>query len=228
MRAGPEHAGFSGRFYTVGDALERTQRLITGRLGVTIGAPQARDAYREAQGTSLDGEWLGGFAQAGVVLHTVSAVSARIEGDGGAMIDEYGESTLVGVTRAGDRVEFAKHYAVQRLVYVGRLGDGVLSGYWYSALRPQFAGVFWLTRADRLDEATLATFRKRVRSTSPRRAVVRIALPALMLTPLVAMMGTSILALLAAIAANVGFFGLLRLRTDRMRREAQAWRTTLG
>src|SRR5439155_1420658 len=58
----------TGRMAT---AIERTQALLTRRLGVPIELAHG-EPYREADG--LVGDWIGAFAQPGVIL---SAASAR-------------------------------------------------------------------------------------------------------------------------------------------------------
>src|SRR5690242_18501181 len=87
-------AGFSGRSGRVSWAvasLDRTRELIARHLGVAL-AVRAGEGYREADGSLLAGEWLGAFAQPAVILNTVSAMSLRLDEQGGASIDEYGEA----------------------------------------------------------------------------------------------------------------------------------------
>lgn len=205
-------------------AYEATHARITSRLGFAIGL-RDRDAYRDAGGTRLAGEWLGAFAQPSVFLNKVTPVSARFDESSGAMIDEYGESQLA-LGRADDRVAFVKQYARQSFQYVGRLGDGTLAGYWYSTARPEFAGVFWLQRAELFDEPTLAMFRRRVRSSSPRRAIAQIAMPLVLIGPVIVFPSSAVLG--ATIAVNGGILWLIRRRMQELRREVELWRADLG
>jgi hypothetical protein len=175
----------------------------------------------------LDGDWLGAFAQPGVILNTASAMSVRFAGAGGAIVDEYGPSTVTVSARAGDRVVFVKRYARAEFVYVGRLVDGQLAGYWYSSLRPAFAGVFWLSRVDRLDDASAAALGDRVRSKSRRRTAL-LAFNAVAVCAMLVGYVTYLPLALAALAASLGFDLLMRRRTVEMRRDVDAWKTQLG
>jgi hypothetical protein len=204
--------------------VDRTRELVTRQLGIAIRAREL-EPYRQASGKQLEGEWLGGFAQAGIVLNKATAVSARFDERAGAMVDEYGESTVYVMRRNDDQVWLTKQYATQHFTYVGRLGDGTLAGYWYSPLRPEFSGVFWLARADRLDEATLAAFRARVRSTSPRRVLALVGLPIITLAPLLAYPHPA--GLLGTMALNIATIAILRTRMRSLQREVALWRQEL-
>lgn len=206
-------------------AYDLTYQRITRGLGFPIGL-RDRDAYRDPGGVRLSGEWLGAFAQPSVVLNKVTPVSARFDEVTGAMIDEYGESRLTLTEPAGDRVDFIKQYATQSFHYHGVLGDGTLAGYWYSHARLEFTGVFWLQRAERFDEATSEMFRRRVRSSSPRRVLAQIAMPVLLLGPVLAFPTPPVLA--GTIAANGALLWLIRRRMAELRREVELWRADLG
>jgi hypothetical protein len=214
-------------------AHDATRALIAQQLGFSIGLRGDRgELYRDAAGTALEGEWLGGFAQPGVILNRVTAVSARFDAGTGAMIDEYGESTLVRQPHRGERVAFAKRYgkadptARARFDYTGKLRGGELAGFWSYSLRPEFCGVFWLIRADHLDEPTLAGFRRRVRKTSPRRTAVKVVAASMAVAPLVSLGSPAVFA--GVLAIDVAAIGVLRYRTARLARLVRGWRTELG
>ena len=206
-------------------AYDLTYQRITRGLGFAIGL-RDRDAYRDSLGVRLAGEWLGAFAQPSVLLNKVTPISARFDEVTGAMIDEYGESRLTLTEPAGDRVDFVKQYATQSFHYHGFLGDGTLAGYWYSHARIEFTGVFWLQRAELFDEATSEMFRRRVRSSSPRRVVAQIALPVLFIGPVFAFPYPAVLA--STIAANGALLWLIRRRMRDLQREVALWRADLG
>ena len=208
-------------------AIERTRALLTRRLGIELAIAQG-DAYREANG--LTGDWIGAFAQPGVLLNAATPVQVTL-GDGhGHGVDEYGESTFM-VKQDGDRVELRKSYAGRSLdgqfTYVGRLSDGVLAGYWYSPLRPAFCGVFWLARTDRIAETTRTALGARVRKRSIKLGLLLVLVAVLSCTFAFSVLGYPRLALAIALLC-LGFRYLLVQRTDTMRREAQLWKRDLG
>jgi hypothetical protein len=207
----------------------RTRALIAGRLGVAI-ALRRGDAYRDARSLELAGDWLGGFAQPGVILNAVTAVSARLSDDGGAMIDEYGESRL-SVARDGDRIQLDKRYgpeATRRFHYVGQLAGGTLAGYWCSPLRPEFGGVFWLVRADQLEQASASALAARVRSSSPRRLLALGTLFGLMIAAGagIALWNPALAG--GALLGQIAFSQLLRSRTRAMLCARRSWQDRLG
>jgi hypothetical protein len=175
----------------------------------------------------LEGDWLGGFAQPGVILNKVSAMSARFDTDNGGIVDEYGSSSVQIVRRDRDRIQLVKRYAEHEFVYVGRLAHGALAGYWYSPIRPTFAGVFWLSRVDRLPDTTAAALRDRVRATSPRRWIVSAASSLVMCAFGLGLVVSPPLAL-AAGATGAACVWLVRRRLLALRREVDLWREQLG
>ena len=213
--------------HTMGAAIERTRALLTRRLGVEIELARG-EAYREAEG--LAGDWIGAFAQPGVILNAATVVRATIVDGGGRMVDEYGEATLTITRGAGDRVELRKQYAGRgmtgQFVYVGRRADGMLAGYWYSPLRPAFCGVFWLARADRLSEATRTALDARVRSHSFRRDIVYVGITLLAAAMMFGAMGYPMIAA-GAILTMLAFRYVLLERTDALRREMLLWKREL-
>ena len=208
-------------------SLDRTRALIARHLGVPL-AVRAGEGYREADGSLLAGEWLGAFAQPAVILNTVSAMSLRLdEQGGGASIDEYGEATLSHPFVRGEHVSWRKRYARTTFTYVGQRRDGVIAGYWYASARPTFTGVFWLARADRLDPEVATALRARVRSTSPRRALTKLAMAGILVAILIG--GHASWAVeVAGLVAGVVFVSMLRARTRALRREAEAWSMEIG
>lgn len=193
-------------------------------LGITIREREA-GPYRDASGKQLEGEWLGGFAQPGVVLHKATAVSARFDEREGAMVDEYGPSSVYILRRHEDRIWLTKQYGRQQFTYVGQLGDGTLAGYWYSPLVPTFEGVFWFARADRLDDATRAELQRRVRSSSPRKWIAVVGIPVVSFAPVVAYPHAA--GMMATFAICWTMMGLGFARKRRLLREAALWREEL-
>jgi hypothetical protein len=146
---------------------DRTRALIMKGLVRSIGRRgEPGEIYRDGMAPTLDGDWLGGFAQDRTVLTSMTAVSvtaasARFAEGGGVMIDRYGESRLTTFARRDDRVAFTKEYlGGARFHYLGRLHDGEIAGYWQDDQYEMNAGVFWFTRADRVDDSTLDEFRR--------------------------------------------------------------------
>jgi len=201
--------------------------LIGKQLGLELGE-RAGDAYRDASGELLEGEWLGAFAQPSVILNMVTPVSLRIAGEGGQCIDEYGEATLAVTREQDDRIEIRKDYGrmAGQFVYVGRMHEGTLAGYWYSEVRPEFAGVFWMARADRLADEVAERLRRRVRRTSPRRALLKAAMMSLLIAGAVGMRLYPVLGFVA-LGAAVVFLLVLSQRTENLRREVDLWRRQL-
>jgi hypothetical protein len=207
-------------------SFDRTRELVARHLGVAL-AVRVDEGYREADGSLLEGEWLGAFAQPAVILNTVSAMSVRLDEQGGASIDEYGEAALSHPLVRGDHVSWRKRYAGATFTYVGHRRDGVIAGYWYAPARPSFAGVFWLARADRLETDAAEALRARVRSTSPRRTLTKLAMVAILAAVLIG--GHASWAIeVAGLGAGAAFVALLRARTRALQREAEAWRTEIG
>jgi hypothetical protein len=184
-------------------------------------------AYRDSASSLLDGDWLGAFAQPGVILNTASAMSVRFDDTGGAIVDEYGDSTVTVSARTADRIAFTNRYARAEFNYVGRIVDGQLAGYWYSPLRPSFAGVFWMSRVDRLAETSATALRDRVRSKSPRRAVVLSIHAVLTMATCIGMV-TYLPVAVAALAISFGFDALLRRRVVALRCDVDGWKQQLG
>lgn len=207
-------------------SIDRTRALIGRHVGVEL-AVRTGDGYRDNDASLLAGEWLGAFAQPAVILNSVSAMSVRLDDQGGASIDEYGEATLVDLRVDGDRVAWRKRYARSTFVYVGRRTGGVIAGYWYAPIRPAFRGVFWLGRADHLTDPAAAALRRRVRSTSPRRMLVKVAFYAMFGAILVGGYVSWMLEV-AGLALFAAFVGTLRARTRALQAEAAAWRRELG
>jgi hypothetical protein len=205
--------------------LDHTRALILAGLGIRVNA-KVGDAYRDPSGTPLEGEWIGAFAQPGVVLNAVTAVSAQIAEGTGGMEDEYGKSKLV-VTRKNDRVTIEKHYQDSHFIYIGKLFEGALAGYWYAPIRPAFGGVFWLSRADRLREDSLEQFRARVRSKSPRRTIAKGMLWSLAIGSAVGLRMYPPLAI-GSFAAFGGFSWVMNRRVRAMRVEIERWKRELG
>ena len=209
-------------------ARERTRVLIGRQLGVELGE-RAGDAYRDSSGELLEGEWLGAFAQPSVILNKVTPVSLRIEAGGGRSIDEYGEARLeVTHDVKTDRIEIRKDYRrfAGQFTYVGRMHEGTLAGYWFSAIRPTFAGVFWMARADRLAPEVAERLRRGVQRNSPKRALLKAAMMAVLIT---AMVGVRLVPALGFVAAGLAvvFLVVLRQRTENLRREVDLWRRQL-
>ena len=207
-------------------ARARTRALIAQQLGVRI-AVREGGTYRDTTGTPFSGDWIGAFAQPGAILNRVSAISARLVEDGGVIIDEYGESVVASVRRDGDRVELVKKYATQQFNYVGELRDGTLAGYWYAPVHPRFAGVFWLARVDHLSEATVEALSRSVRSTSPRRFLLGIALPAVGAGFVAGVVAYPPLAI-AMVGLAALFVSRVGESTRALRTEVEAWKTALG
>ena len=209
-------------------ARERTRVLIGRQLGLELGE-RTGDAYRDPSGELLDGEWLGAFAQPGVILNKVTPVSLRIDGASGQCIDEYGEARLeVALDDKNDRVEIRKDYGRLggQFLYVGRIHEGTLAGYWHSGMRPEFAGVFWMARADRLPDELAEALRRRVRRTSPRRALLKAAMLSVLIAGAVGVRLWPPLGF-AALGATVVFLLVLSQRTEKLRREVALWRRQL-
>jgi hypothetical protein len=201
--------------------------MITRALGVSLAVPRA-DGYREQGATPLPGEWLGAFAQPGVLLAAVTAMRVELTADGGTTTDEYGAATLAPLRVDGDRVEWHKQYARgERFVYVGRLVDGVLAGYWYAPRLPSFGGVFWLGRADRLAAAAATELRARVRSTSWRRRLLKLLFLAATIALAIGIRVAPLVAAAIAVIA-VGFVILHRRRMRAMGGERDRWQRVLG
>jgi hypothetical protein len=152
---------------------QRARDLLGSHLGIRV-IEQPVETYRSNEGGALDGEWLGGFVQPGVILSAASAVRLTLADGQGSSLDEYGPATLTVTRRVGDRVEITKTYGgpfAAPLRYVGRLSGGVLAGYWYSAVRPGFCGLFWLSRRERLSDASRLALERHVRAWSWRRPI---------------------------------------------------------
>lgn len=215
------------RYHGAMTAIERTRVLLTRRLGVELALAQG-EAYREAGG--LVGDWIGAFAQPGVILNAATPVRVTLGEGQGQGVDEYGSSTF-DVRRDGDRVELRKSYAGKgvagQFMYVGRLADGVLAGYWYSPLRPAFCGVFWLARTDRLAETTRTALDARVRQRSIKLGLVLVLAAVISCAWAISLLGYPRLAVALAAVVLLGRFVLVE-RTDALRREAQLWKRDLG
>jgi len=212
----------------VNAARERTRALIGRQLGLELGE-RAGDAYRDASGELLDGEWLGAFAQPSVILNKVTPVSLRIDGAAGRSIDEYGEAQLdVSVEPTRERIEIRKEYGRigGEFMYVGRMHEGTLAGYWYSAVRPQFAGVFWMARADRLAPEVAERLRRRVRRNSPKRSLLRAAMISTLIVGAVGVRLVPLLGFVALALAGV-FLLVLKHRSEALQREVELWRRQL-
>ena len=209
-------------------AIERTRALIERRLGVAMmSAP--RDAYRETD--AFAGDWLGAFAQPGVILNAATVVRASFDERVGKAVDEYGESSLVVVQHEADRVVLRKRYANKpatgEFMYVGRLADGALAGYWYSTLRPQFCGVFWMSRADRLADATRTSLETRVRARSVRRGIVYTLAALVAAAGLAGIAGYTEIAIIAFLVVLLARYVLLG-RMDAMTKEVKLWQKALA
>jgi MFS superfamily sulfate permease-like transporter len=89
------------------------------------------------------------------------------------------------------------------------------------------AGVFWMARVDRIDDASATALRDRVRSKSPRRTIVLAVHTAMMVAIGVGLVASLPLAL-GAFALSLGFDALLRRRVIALRRDVDAWKTQLG
>jgi hypothetical protein len=215
-------------------AHDRTRALISRHLPRPIGRRDGGgDIYRDATVIPVDGEWVGGFAQAGTILNTITPVSVRFERDGGAMSDVYDESRLTRADHGGDRVAFMKQYASSngeaRFHYIGRLRDGEIAGYWQDPGGPRHAGVFWLTRADRLDDATLADFRRLASNASPAssdRTLLQVSALVLTAGPILAF--PSVIGVLAALILDITLLVSVSTRVTDMPGEVAAWRRELG
>jgi hypothetical protein len=147
-------------------SFERTRALIAKGLRVTA-ASRDLDAYRDAIGDRLSGEWLGGFARSGTLLARFTAMSVAVEDGRGVAVDEYGESAVALVGR-GDHVEFTKRATSgDRLVFVGRRHEGAIAGIVYEHPRVPI-GVFWLARVEQLTVETADALRGKIHVTSSR------------------------------------------------------------
>lgn len=125
-----------------------------------------KDPFRES--ASLEGTWVGAFAQPAVMLNTVSAVELTLDAEGnGSARDEYGVARIVAVLVTPTRFAFEKTYNNETFVYVGGRNGSEVAGYWYSKKIPSFAGIFSMTRSDCVSEKTLseisASIEKRAR-----------------------------------------------------------------
>ena len=205
---------------------ERTRALVTRELGVALELVGER-GYRESGSAPLEGEWLGAFAQPGVVLNTATAMRVELGRDVGSSVDEYGAADLVIVRHEGDRVEWRKAYVAgqrENFIYVGRLAHGVLAGYWYSPHLPRFGGVFWLARTDHLTEPSASALRAKVRSWSWRRHALRALLVALIVVPAVG--PTPVLAIPIVGTVWLGMYTLNR-RRNALASERREWERLL-
>jgi hypothetical protein len=209
---------------------ERTRDLVAAALGVGV-IRFNPPTYRSTARTSLDGEWLGGFAQPGVILNTATAMHFTLAEGVGRSIDEYGPATWTIAKNDGDRVELSKGYTganAARFHYVGRLSEGTLAGYWYSPARPDFCGVFWLGRSDTLSEESKRALQSRIRGWSWRRPLVRFVFGAPAALFVLAWFTNHSAA--ALLAFNVWFLliPVCRMRAQRFHKEVARWRTLLG
>lgn len=207
----------------------RTRTLIERELGIPLAAAEG-DAYRDETGRLVDGEWLGAFAQPGFLLATATPVSATLSVPTGAMVDEYGKSTL-SIDAVGERVTLRKSYGAEperQFIYVGRLGEGTLAGYWYSPLRPAFRGVFYLVRATRMDADARTRLAARVRSTSWRKTLALSVLGGACFGASVGVIvGLPWLALTSIAVLGV-FVSVTRRRIAMFQREVEHWRRDLA
>jgi hypothetical protein len=205
---------------------ERTRTLLTRELGVPLELVGER-GYREPGGAPLEGEWLGAFAQPGVVLNTATAMRVELGREAGSSVDEYGEASLAIARHEGDRVTWRKAYTggqQQNFIYVGRFAHGVIAGYWYSPHIPRFGGVFWLARTDHLTERSASALRAKVRTWSWRRLALRALLAGMIVVP--ALAPAPALALPMVGAFGLGVYTLKR-RRDALARERRAWEQLL-
>lgn len=212
----------------VSEAADRTRALFARELGLDLTPREVH--YRDQAAGVFEGEWLGAFAQPSIVLNKVTPVSLRLDATTGNSVDEYGKAQL-GIRRDGDFVQLVKSYEGRdqtgRFVYIGRFEAGALAGYWYSPLRPQFCGVFWFSRVDQLADATAEKLRSRVRSTSPKRTIVKAGVFAVV-TGSIVLAGPA--PAIALGLAGVGVLATITLNTRAraLRREVIAWQRALG
>ncbi len=193
--------------------------LLAAHLGVPI-LERNPETYRSAIPSGLDGKWVGGFMQPGFILNAATTMRATLSGSTGSAVDEYGPSTIKVKSCDGGRVELVKAYERQHYRYVGQLSSGTLCGYWHLVSRPDFCGLFWLARPERLTPETLQALESRVRSWSWRRGVLYSAVVATFFVGFV--VRGAILAFLVTTMV------VSRLRARRLKSEVVRWRSLLG
>jgi hypothetical protein len=203
----------------------RTRAILSSRLGVQV-IERREETYRTSLVTALDGDWLGGYVQPGVILQAATATRVSISAGRGRSVDEYGPAALTILKNDGERVELTKEYARRNgaFRYVGRLSNGTLSGYWYSLQRPAFCGVFWLARTERLTDQTVRAFERGVQTWSSRRVILIVGL-----LLLVAMtVSGNRYAQVAALLVWVGGYAVYGNRARTLKAEVERWRSLLG
>jgi hypothetical protein len=204
---------------------ERTREIVASRLGVRV-VERGDEAYRTALATGLDGEWLGGFVQPGVVLRDATAMRFTLAGCSGRSVDEYGQASLTLLELEGERVELTKVYSRSSgtFRYVGRLSNGTLSGYWYSATRPAFCGVFWFARTERLADETGRALERGIKTWSARRGLLIAGM--LLLTVMTVSLSPRVV--IAALCVWAGGYAIYRSRARALSAEVASWRSLLG
>ena len=203
---------------------ERTRALVTRELGVALELVAER-GYREQGEGALAGEWLGAFAQPGLVLNKATAMRVELDGEDGTSVDEYGTARLAITRHEGERIAWRKDYGgpTKTFDYVGRIAHGVIAGYWYAPAVPRFGGVFWLARADQLTEASATALRGKVRTWSWRRHALRALLVGMVAVPVLA---PPLVAVPAVGSAWLALYALNR-RREAMAVERREWERLL-
>lgn len=174
---------------------------------------------------ALAGTWLGRARQPAVLLKAVHALSIdlivedkTITGKGH---DPYGAFTIQG-TVDGDAVRFRKIYDASNVVrYAGRKQAGEIVGAWRFDRVSDFAGVFWLGRADRLAEAVRADLEKKASSFLEGR--VRMLVPMLVLVVALYASLTEIIPQLVAPLVLAAYVGLMFWRKRELGVRVARW-----
>jgi hypothetical protein len=173
----------------------------------------------------LGGAWLGRARQPAVLLKAVHALACELIVDGDTLTgkgrDPYGSFTIEG-SREGDAIRFRKIYDASNVVrYAGRLDGGELVGAWRFERVSDFAGTFWLARAESLPEPERKDLEAKAGSFFEGR--FRLVLPMAVLAVALYASLTSLIPQLLAPVILAAYVGVMLWRKRQLTSQVARW-----
>jgi hypothetical protein len=195
--------------------MEPVVQEIRDDLGVPLGEGEE----------ALGGKWLGRMRQPAVLLKPVHAVSLELIVEGKSITgkghDPYGAFTILGNVD-GEAVRFRKIYDASNVVrYAGRKNGGEITGAWRFERVSDFAGVFWLGRADRLPEPARTNLEQKASSFLEGR--VRMVVPMLVLVGALYASLTELIPQLVAPIVLAAYVGVMLWRKRELGSRVVRW-----
>lgn len=141
--------------------------------GLGVSLQPSEQVFRDS--SSLQGQWLGAFAEGAFLSIRKHAFEMTLDVHGYGRSSDYGGPASIKCLRNDpDVFAFEKRYQLSgvTLLYMGSRTGGRITGYWRSAQSPWIAGVFTMFRSDVLSDDVRAKMMEAVGSSLRFRVIV--------------------------------------------------------